>query len=70
MRIKERYEKVIDWFKENMPVAETELNYNNPFELLVAVVLSAQCTDKRVNMITPKLFKKYPDAKSMSNASV
>jgi len=70
MRIKERYNKVIEWFKENMPVAETELNYNNPFELIVAVVLSAQCTDKRVNMITPGLFAKYPDAESMSKASV
>lgn len=70
MRLKERYDKVIGWFQDNMPVAETELNYNNPFELLVAVVLSAQCTDKRVNMITPGLFKKYPDAESMSMASV
>lgn len=70
MRIKERYDKVIEWFQENMPVAETELNYNNPFELIVAVVLSAQCTDKRVNMITPGLFAKYPDAESMSKASV
>lgn len=70
MRIKERYANVIEWFQENMPVAETELNYNNPFELLVAVVLSAQCTDKRVNMITPGLFAKYPDAESMSKASV
>lgn len=70
MRIKERYDKVIEWFQKNMPVAETELNYNNPFELLIAVVLSAQCTDKRVNMITPGLFKKFPDAESMSKASV
>lgn len=53
MRKKERYEKVIAWFQENVPVAETELHYNDPYELLIAVILSAQCTDKRVNMITP-----------------
>ena len=50
MRKKERYQRIIDWFQENMPVAETELHYSNPFELLIAVILSAQCTDKRVNM--------------------
>lgn len=55
MRKKERYEKVIAWFQANVPVAETELHYNNPYELLIAVILSAQCTDKRVNMITPPL---------------
>ena len=60
MRIKERYEKVIAWFQEHMPVAETELNYLNPYELLVAVILSAQCTDKRVNMVTPALFRDFP----------
>lgn len=53
-----------------MPVAQTELHYRNPFELIVAVILSAQCTDKRVNMVTPALFKKFPDAKSMAKASV
>lgn len=53
MRKKERYEKILAWFRENVPVAETELHYDNPFELLIAVILSAQCTDKRVNMITP-----------------
>ena len=52
MRKKERYEKILAWFRENVPVAETELHYDNPFELLIAVILSAQCTDKRVNMIT------------------
>lgn len=57
MRKKERFENVIDWFQKNMPIAKTELHYNNPFELLIAVVLSAQCTDKRVNMITPDYFK-------------
>ena len=53
MRKKERYEKILAWFRENRPIAETELHYNNPFELLIAVILSAQCTDKRGNMITP-----------------
>lgn len=70
MRIKERYEGVIEWFKENMPVAESELNYSNPFELLIAVVLSAQCTDKRVNMVTPTLFEHYPTPERLAEASV
>lgn len=60
MRKKERYEGVINWFKENMPVAETELHYTDPYQLLIAVILSAQCTDKRVNMITPALFEAFP----------
>jgi endonuclease-3 len=60
MRKRERYEKVIAWFQENVPVAETELHYQDPFELLIAVILSAQCTDKRVNMITPSLFEAFP----------
>ena len=60
MRKKERFEKVIEWFKANMPVAETELHYNNPYELLVAVILSAQCTDKRVNMVVPELLLRFP----------
>ncbi|MDR0768375.1 MAG: endonuclease III [Dysgonamonadaceae bacterium] len=60
MTKRERYEKVIDWFERNMPVAETELHYNDPFQLLVSVILSAQCTDKRVNMITPALFEAFP----------
>lgn len=66
MRKKERYEKVIGWFKENMPVAETELHYNNPFELLIAVILSAQCTDKRVNIITPALFHDFPTPEALA----
>ena len=70
MTKKERYSFVLDYFKQNVPNAETELTYSNPFELIVAVVLSAQCTDKRVNMTTPALFKKYPDAKSLSKATV
>lgn len=61
MTKKERFEKVIAYFKENQPVAETELDYSTPYQLLVAVILSAQCTDKRVNMITPPFFEKYPD---------
>jgi len=65
---KELYERVIAWFQENMPVAETELNYSTPWELLVAVILSAQCTDKRVNMITPELFKRFPTAEEMAEA--
>ena len=66
MRKKERYEKVIAWFQENVPVAETELHYNNPYELLIAVILSAQCTDKRVNMITPALFRDFPTPEVMA----
>jgi len=68
MTLKERYDKTIAYFMKNMPVAETELVYEDPFELIVAVILSAQCTDKRVNMITPALLKRFPDAVSMSKA--
>ena len=70
MTLNEKYSKILGWFSENMPVAESELNYTNPFELLVAVVLSAQCTDKRVNLVTPALFKAYPTAFEMSGASL
>lgn len=66
MRKKELYEQVIAYFKEAMPVAETELYYSNPFGLLVAVILSAQCTDKRVNMITPPLFRDFPTPEAMA----
>lgn len=69
MRIKERYDYIIDYFSKAMPTAESELNFTTPFELLVAVVLSAQCTDKRVNLTTPALFAAYPDAQAMSKAS-
>jgi len=69
MRIKERYAEVLRWFGENVPVAETELVYTDPFQLIVAVILSAQCTDKRVNIITPALFAGFPDAESMARAS-
>jgi len=70
MTKKERYEKVIEYFQKNMPIAETELKYGNPFELLVAVILSAQCTDKRVNIITPGLFNRFPDPETMAASSV
>jgi endonuclease-3 len=69
MTKKERYVNVLEYFQTHMPVAETELAYNNPFELLVAVILSAQCTDKRVNLTTPEIFKKYPTPQKMSKAS-
>jgi len=66
---KERYNGVIGWFKENQPVAETELKYDNPFQLLVAVILSAQCTDKRVNIVTPALLKAFPTPEKMAHAA-
>lgn len=69
MNKKKRFEKIIEYFSINQPVAETELHYNNAYELLVAVILSAQCTDKRVNLITPNFFKKYPNAKALSLTS-
>lgn len=69
MTIRDRYKFILKYFPEHMPEAETELMYNSPFELLVAVILSAQCTDKRVNLTTPHIFEKYPDAGAMSKAS-
>lgn len=66
MTKKQRYEGIIEYFKTHNPNAETELHYHNPFELLVAVILSAQCTDKRVNMTTPDLLKAFPNAEKMS----
>lgn len=69
MTKKERYAFIIDWFEANMPEPETELQYENPFQLLVAVILSAQCTDKRVNMVTPNIFASYPTAETLSQAS-
>jgi endonuclease III len=68
MTRKERFQYVIDWFQEHMPDPETELHYTNPYELLVAVILSAQCTDKRVNIVTPALFERFPDAASLAKA--
>src|SRR5512147_1910572 len=69
MTRKERFSFVIDFFQKHNPDAETELIYDDPYELLVAVILSAQCTDKRVNMTTPAIFQKYPDVQSLSKAS-
>ncbi|MCC8173908.1 MAG: endonuclease III [Odoribacter sp.] len=69
MTTKERCTGVLEWFKKNMPVAETELHYDNPFHLLVAVILSAQCTDKRVNMTTPALLARYPDPYAMAKGT-
>lgn len=68
MTRKERYDGVVGWFTENMPEADTELRYDSPFHLLIAVILSAQCTDRRVNMVTPELFAAYPDAESLAAA--
>jgi len=69
MTLKERYEGIIAWFQANMPVAESELHYRNPYELLVAVILSAQCTDKRVNLTTPALFEAFPTPQAMAEAT-
>ena len=68
MRKKERFERIITWFEANMPVAETELDYRSPYELLVAVILSAQCTDKRVNLITPEFYKSFPTENELARA--
>lgn len=68
MNKKERYDKILGHFREKMPVVTTELDFGSTFQLLVAVVLSAQCTDKRINQVTPDLFAHYPDAKSMAKA--
>lgn len=70
MKLKDKYSFFIEHFEENMPVAESELNFENPYQLIVAVILSAQCTDKRVNMTTPALFERYPDAEALSKAAV
>ena len=64
---KERFENVIEWFKINRPVAESELRYKSPYELIVAVILSAQCTDKRVNLITPELLQRFPTAEKLAD---
>lgn len=63
---KDRYKAFVDYFSAHQPQAETELNYSNPYELLVAVILSAQCTDKRINLVTPKLFERFPDPVALS----
>ena len=69
MTIKQRYQTVIDYFTVHAPDAETELLYHTPYQLLVAVILSAQCTDKRVNLTTPAIFEKYPDPQTLSTAT-
>lgn len=66
MKTSERYKGIIEWFEKNMPVAETELQYKDPFQLLIAVILSAQCTDKRINMITPALFEAFPTPEALA----
>jgi endonuclease III len=69
MTRKERFQFVIEYFQQHMPIAETELEYEDPYQLLVAVILSAQCTDKRVNMTTPAIFEKYPTIQDLSKAT-
>ena len=68
--IKEKFDFIISYFSKNMPIAESELNFKNPYQLIVAVILSAQCTDKRVNMTTPALFERFPDPLSLSESNV
>lgn len=69
MRKKERFGAIVHWFEENVPLAATELHYTNPFQLLVAVILSAQCTDRRVNLVTPPLFERFPTPELLAAAS-
>ena len=69
MTLKQRYEGILEYFRTNMPVAESELHFDSPYQLLVAVMLSAQCTDRRVNMVTPALFEAFPDAAALAAAS-
>lgn len=69
MRIKERYAKALAWFEAKMPIAESELNFTNEYQLLVAVMLSAQCTDKRVNLVTPALFEAYPTIADLADSN-
>lgn len=69
METSERYARITGWFSKNMEIAETELHYDSPFHLLIAVILSAQCTDKRVNMHTPQIFKRFPEPADLASAS-
>ena len=69
MKLSDRYAAIFGWFAENQPAAASELHFSNPFQLLVAVILSAQCTDKRVNLVTPALFEMFPSASSLAAAS-
>ena len=68
MKKAERFGRILDWFRANVPVAQSELNFSDPFQLIVAVVLSAQCTDKRVNLVTPELFRRFPSPQAMAAA--
>jgi len=70
MKLADRYKGVIDWFRKNVPVAETELHYHNAYQLLVATILAAQCTDKRINMITPALFERFPTPQAMAEVEI
>ena len=70
MKIQTRYDQALTWFETNMPIAESELNFNNEYQLLVAVMLSAQCTDKRVNMVTPALFAEFPTIAQLADAKI
>ena len=70
MTCKERYEYILRYFREQMPEVQTELEFGSVFQLLVAVILSAQCTDKRINLVTPELFRHYPDARTMAKAEM
>lgn len=69
MTRKERYNAIVGWFAENQPVAQSELHFESPYQLLVAVILSAQCTDKRVNLVTPPLFERFPTAEDLASAT-
>ena len=69
-KLQQKYDAFVSYFEEHMPVAESELRYENPYQLLVAVILSAQCTDKRVNMTTPALFQRFPTPKDMAESTV
>src|SRR5690606_2213246 len=69
MRKADRYKAIVEYFSEKQPEAQTELYYENPYQLLVAVILSAQCTDKRVNMVTPKLFEDFPNLEALANST-
>ena len=69
MTLKERFKAIVGWFEANVPVAETELHYGNPYELLVAVILSAQCTDRRVNIVTPPLYQRFPTPSDLASAT-
>ena len=69
MTKKERFHSIFGWFAENQPVAQSELHYDNPYQLLVAVILSAQCTDRRVNLVSPPLFERFPTPAELASAS-